>query len=137
MTTQATPLRTADIRRISEVLETLFRQGDDAGRDDLYTEHGARLRTNIDATKNTNEIRVFWREATGTGIRDATLDVAVIDRHGDTVIGVGQYLLTGAGEEVVDQGRYIVIWKRAHGQWKLHLDIWSTRPLPTRIEKAT
>jgi len=126
MRAQTSPLRAADIRRVSEVLETLFRQEDDTEVRDLYTEDGARLRTNNDATESTNEIQVFWREVADTGPRKATLDIAVVDRHVDAVIGVGQYLLTGTGEHAIDQGRYIFIWKRKDDRWKLHLDIWST-----------
>jgi hypothetical protein len=32
---------------------------------------------------------------------------------------------------VLDEGKYIVIWKQVEGQWKLHRDILnSSRPAP-------
>jgi ketosteroid isomerase-like protein len=29
----------------------------------------------------------------------------------------------GDGDKVLDSGKYIVVWKRQDGQWKLHRDI--------------
>jgi ketosteroid isomerase-like protein len=28
--------------------------------------------------------------------------------------------------KVADRGKYVVIWKRVGGEWKLHRDIWTT-----------
>jgi ketosteroid isomerase-like protein len=39
---------------------------------------------------------------------------------------VGQYELSGAEGKRMDQGKYIVIWKKQVGQWKLYKDIWNT-----------
>jgi ketosteroid isomerase-like protein len=36
------------------------------------------------------------------------------------------------GGKVVDRGKYIVIWKREQGQWKLHRDIWNTSMPPAK-----
>jgi hypothetical protein len=44
---------------------------------------------------------------------------------------VGKYTLMGDGDKVLDAGKYIVIWQRQDGQWKLHRDIWnSSQPAP-------
>lgn len=137
MTNQATHLRAADIRRISDVLEAICRRGSAPDADDRHTAHGMHLPTGIDAIEGDREIRVFWQEAMGTDLREATLDVVVVDHHDDAVIGVGPYLLTGAGAAVIDQGKYIVIWKQEHGRWKLHLDIWSTRRSARTRQEST
>jgi hypothetical protein len=39
---------------------------------------------------------------------------------------VGKYTLTGDAGKVLDQGKYVVVWKRELGQWKLYRDIWNT-----------
>jgi len=50
---------------------------------------------------------------------------------GDTVFEVGKYTLFGEGDQVLDNGKYIVIWKKDGEQWKLHRDIFnSNMPLP-------
>jgi ketosteroid isomerase-like protein len=30
----------------------------------------------------------------------------------------------------MDSGKYVVIWKREDGAWKLHRDIWTTSASP-------
>jgi hypothetical protein len=32
--------------------------------------------------------------------------------------------------KVLDKGKYIVIWKKEDGTWKLHRDIWTTSVPP-------
>jgi ketosteroid isomerase-like protein len=34
---------------------------------------------------------------------------------------------------MLDEGKYVVIWKRHQGKWKLHRDIWTTSmPAPAQ-----
>jgi ketosteroid isomerase-like protein len=38
---------------------------------------------------------------------------------------------TGEGGQVLDTGKYVVIWQQESGQWQRHRDIWnSSRPAP-------
>jgi hypothetical protein len=46
--------------------------------------------------------------------------------HGDSAYEVGKYTLGGEGGQVMNQGKYIVIWKKQGGEWKLYRDIWNT-----------
>ncbi len=67
---------------------------------------------------------------------------------GDTVIKLDTVEVEGFGDmayersdsthfparpiKVSDQGKYIVVWKKVRGQWKLHRDIFnSSMPVPT------
>jgi len=36
------------------------------------------------------------------------------------------YTLVGEGGRVLGKGKYIVVWKRVAGQWKLHRDIFNS-----------
>jgi ketosteroid isomerase-like protein len=48
-----------------------------------------------------------------------------------THIEVSKYTLQGEGDQVLDTGKYVVIWKQEDGQWKLHCDIFnSSMPAP-------
>jgi len=61
----------------------------------------------------------------GTG----TLETLELEGHGETVYEVGKYTLRGTAGELLDQGKYLVVWKREKGRWRLHRDIWnSSRP---------
>jgi ketosteroid isomerase-like protein len=55
-----------------------------------------------------------------------TLTAKEVETHGTTAIEVGAYKITGPGQQVLDTGKYIVVWKKEDGQWKLHRDIFNT-----------
>ena len=60
------------------------------------------------------------------GIKTAELESVELDGQGDTAIEVGRYRLGSESGQVLDEGKYVVIWKQVDGQWKLHRDIWNT-----------
>jgi uncharacterized protein (TIGR02246 family) len=103
-----------------------FRRGDAAAMADLYTAQGQLLPANSDFVRGTEAIREFWQGAMAMGLKDATLETVEVEDHGDTAIEVGRYRLLAPGGAVADHGKYIVVWKREGGVWKLHRDIWTT-----------
>ncbi len=125
MTTQTTNIRD-DIRKADDVFEKNFNQGNVAGIAELYTNDGMLLPTGSDFVKGKEAIRDFWQGAINMGIKEAKLDIMEVEVQGNVVVEVGYYQLKGAVGEVLDQGKYIVIWKQEAGQWKLHRDIWNT-----------
>jgi ketosteroid isomerase-like protein len=64
------------------------------------------------------------------GIKTATLEIQELEQHGDTVIDVGLYTLKSADDAVLDQGKYIVVWKNEDGNWKIHRDIFNSSLAP-------
>jgi uncharacterized protein (TIGR02246 family) len=91
----------------------------------LYTSDGQLLPANADFVRGTEAIRGFWQGAFEMGLTAVDLQTAEIDLHGDTAIEVGSYRLL-AGEAIADSGKYVVVWKKIGGDWKLHRDIWTT-----------
>jgi ketosteroid isomerase-like protein len=65
------------------------------------------------------------------GIRAITPETIEVEGSDYTVHEVGRYTLQDEGGQVIDTGKYVVIWQHEAGQWKLHRDIWnSSRPMP-------
>jgi uncharacterized protein (TIGR02246 family) len=103
-----------------------FARRDAAEMAALYTANGQLLPTNSDVVTGPQAIQAFWQMVMGMGIQEATLETVEAEAHGDTAYEVGRYTLRGEGGQLLDQGKYVVIWKREGGQWKLHRDIWNT-----------
>jgi uncharacterized protein (TIGR02246 family) len=103
-----------------------FSRGDAAGCAALYTEQGQLLPPNSDVITGKQAIQTFWQNAMHMGITAAKLETAEVEGHGNTTNEVGTYILQGAGGQVLDMGKYVVIWKQEAGQWKLHRDIWNS-----------
>ena len=63
------------------------------------------------------------------GVKAVKLATVEVVGDGHTAYEVGQFTLQGAEGQVLDAGKYVVIWRQEAGQWKLHRDIWnSSRP---------
>ena len=120
----------AAIVAANETFMAAFRAGDAAGLAALYTARGQLLPPNMDTVASQAAIQAFWQGAMDMGIRSAQLEIAEVEGHGDTAIEVSTYKLCGEDGQVLDQGKYIVVWKQDGGQWKLHRDIFNSS-LPT------
>ena len=108
-----------------------FKGGDGAGMGGLYTENGQLLPPNSDVVTGHSAISAFWQGAMDMGIKTAKLETVELEGQGDVAFEVGKYTLSGGGGEVIDSGKFIVIWKREGEKWKLHHDIWnSSMPAP-------
>ena len=103
-----------------------FNRGNAAGLAGLYTENGQLLPPNSDLVTGAAAIQAFWQGAMDMGIKTARLEIAEAEGHGDTAIEIGKYLLIGETGNVLDRGKYVVIWKQVGDQWKLHRDIWNS-----------
>lgn len=60
------------------------------------------------------------------GFKAATLETVELDIQGNTAIKVGKYTLQGEGGQILDKGKYLVVWKQEDGQGKWHRDIWNS-----------
>jgi uncharacterized protein (TIGR02246 family) len=107
-----------------------FVQADAAGLASLYTEGGQLLPPGGEVAHGWVAIRAFWQAAMDSGISAARLEIAEVEEHSDTAIEVSRYTLLGASGQVLDQGKYIVIWKRERGEWKLYRDIFNSNGRP-------
>ena len=107
-----------------------FNRGDAAGLADLYTENGQLLPTGSDFVTGKVAIQTFWQGAMDMGIKTARLETVEAEGYGDTAIEIGKYTLSGEAGNIMDRGKYVVIWKQEGGQWKLHRDIWNSSLTP-------
>lgn len=128
MTTKTKDIRTA-IRRADDNFEATYARGDAASMAELYTEDGMLLPTGSDFVQGKPAIQQFWQGVMDMGIDEAELEIVELEDHGDTAVEIGRYTLSGDGQ-VMDRGKYLVVWKQEDGEWKLHRDIWNTSVPP-------
>lgn len=108
-----------------------FKWGDAAGLAALYTENGQILPPNDGFVTGRQAVHAFWQSVMDMGIKEAKLKVLEVEGLGDTAIEVSTFTLQGEGGLVLDEGKYLVVWKFEEGQWKLHRDIFnSSKPGP-------
>ena len=108
-----------------------FKRGDAAGLAALYTENGQVMPSNGDFVTGKQAVQAFWQAIMDMGIKEAKIEILEVEGHGDTAIEISTFTLLGEGGQVLDKGKYIVIWRQEAGEWKLHRDIFnSSMPAP-------
>jgi uncharacterized protein (TIGR02246 family) len=108
-------------------------KGDGAGLAALYAADGQVLPAGSDVIRGRDAIQKFWQSALDSGIAGVGLKTLEIFGQSPTVTEVGQYELSDKTGKILDRGKYIVIWRREGGQWKLLRDMFSTNvPAPKK-----
>lgn len=119
-----------DIRAAIEAANNRFEEalgrGDATALADLYTPNAMVFPANTDIVKGKEAIKNLFQGLISSGVKGITLTTVEVDRFGDTANEVGKYILKDGNGKEVDNGKYVVIWKRVRGQWKLHRDIFNT-----------
>jgi ketosteroid isomerase-like protein len=103
-----------------------FARGDAQSVAGCYTAEAWLLPPGSDVVQGTAAIATFWRGAMDAGITSVTLDTVEVEGREDTAGEVGRFTLSGRDGVTLDRGKYVVIWRRDGGAWKLHRDIWNT-----------
>ena len=88
-----------------------------------YTDDAQLLWEDRDIIKGREAIEVEWRKDMGGPGRKATITLLEVEEHGDWAFETSKFLVTAPDGNVVYDGKYICIWKRVNGQWKIHRDI--------------
>lgn len=115
-----------DIRNANDNFENAFARGDAKAMAALYTPDAILLPPGAPIQRGSNGIENFWKMVMDMGIKEVNLTTSEIEEMGETAVEVGEYKLTGSNNNPVDNGKYLVVWKKEMGSWKLHKDIWNT-----------
>ena len=106
-----------------------FKRGDSAAVASLYAGDARLMPPNHPKVEGAEAIRSFWQGVMDAGAKEARIEIEEVEEHGDTAYDIGRYTLTieqGNGERVSDAGKYVVIWKRGGGGWRLAVDIFNS-----------
>ena len=107
-------------------------KGDGAGLAALYTADGQVLPAGSDPIKGAQAIQKFWQGALDSGIAEVALKTVDLFGRGPMATEVGQYELRDKAGKVLDHGKYIVVWRKEGGKWKLLRDMFSTNVPPAK-----
>ena len=90
-----------------------------------YSKKALLMPAGVPAMKGAKNIAGYWAGAVDMGIKSATLKTQEVDELGTTAVECGVFALKGAGGAVLATGKYLVVWKKENGAWKLHRDIFN------------
>ena len=101
-------------------------RGDAAAVAAMYTERGQLFPPNEKIVEGRAAIETYWKAAIDSGIKTIELKTVEVEGLGDSAVEVGSYTLYGKDARAVDRGKYMVLWKRVDGAWRLHRDCWNS-----------
>src|SRR6266568_1279319 len=74
-------------------------------------------------------IQEVWQGIFDAGLTAFRVESLEVESAGDLAYEMGRYTLYAGDNDAADEGKYIIIWKREAGQWRIHRDIVnSSRP---------
>lgn len=130
-TTVSTTVQEA-IQEVNKTFGELLSRKDAAGIARLYAEDAVVMPPNQDLIHGRNNIEGFWRGLMTAGVRSVQLETQNTEQYGEVIAELGRFTVVIERNQVIDEGKYLVLWKQENGQWKLFRDIWnSSRPLAT------
>jgi ketosteroid isomerase-like protein len=112
-------------RAVNQLFETeLIAKRNYDSIDQIYTSDATVMPPGAPMITGRENVRAFWKSAVealnATGGRLETLSLEV---HGERAIETGRATIETAASTL--EVKYVVVWKREDGSWKLHIDIWN------------
>ncbi|MEI6190618.1 MAG: DUF4440 domain-containing protein [Chitinophagia bacterium] len=107
---------------------SLLSKGDSVGAANMYSSNGKLMVNNMPSITGKENIASFW----GGFIRmggDVSLTTLEIWGDENLISEEGLFEIKLKDGKVADKGKYVVVWKKEDGKWKLHRDL-SNSDLP-------
>ena len=98
-------------------------RGDAAAIAAQYTEDAQLLWEDREIITGRKAIEAEWRKDMGGPGRKATVTSTEVEEHGDWAFESGTFLVTSSEGKTIYDGKYICIWKRVNGEWKIYRDM--------------
>jgi ketosteroid isomerase-like protein len=102
----------------------LFAASDPASIATCYTEDAQILTASMSPVRGRAAIESLFKFTRGPG-HTLEFQTEDLDVQGDTAIEIGAYVRRDKARATVDRGRYVVVWKRVVGHWKIHRDMFA------------
>lgn len=117
---------TTEIVKANKSFMKAFNKADAKALASNYTSDGKLYPSNSDVIEGQAAIEGFWAAVMNSGIKKAELETVNAEAYGNFAVEEGRYKLYLEGDQLADQGKYIVTWKKQNSKWKLYQDIWNT-----------
>jgi uncharacterized protein (TIGR02246 family) len=114
---------TEGINEINQLFMDAFSAGDAEKVAGFYTSNCRFLPDNGDPVDGRARVQELLQSMMDGGVSSVELITWEVEDCGDTAIEVGRVLMRGDADELIDDGKFIVIWKKEEDGWRLHRDI--------------
>jgi ketosteroid isomerase-like protein len=78
------------------------------------------------------DILSFWGGVSRSETKDWTFTTTDLQGDENFLIETGTYEIKDANKKLADRGKYVVVWKKQNGEWKLYRDIGASSPIESK-----
>lgn len=134
----SSPARDADRAAIEDQgarFSAAYVRGDADAMAALYTPDAVIFPDDSEMIGGRDAIRAFWALAPGERITSHRATPTEIRIEGNHAYDYGVYEISGERNGKAwgpSRGKYVIVWRRAPDGWRMHLDMWNSRPQPRR-----
>jgi ketosteroid isomerase-like protein len=116
---------TSEVKEAVRIFMNYVNQGDLENMLAMYSSDASILPPNGNSLYGEAAFRPFWQHMLqNVGFANVQYTIEKLEQLGeDTVAEMTRFQVDIAGQPT--QGKYVVIWKKLQGQWKLHIDIFN------------
>jgi ketosteroid isomerase-like protein len=100
--------------------------GDNAAIDTLFTSDGKSFPPNAEPVIGRETISKLTAEYIKYGVSEFHEETTELYGCEDMLIDQGNYTMTYGPDNTVEKGKYINVWKKVDGQWKIYSNMWNT-----------
>ncbi|MEC8620835.1 MAG: nuclear transport factor 2 family protein [Pseudomonadota bacterium] len=114
---------TEGINETNKLFMDAFADGDAEKVAGFYTANCRFLPDNSHPVDGRANVQELLQSMMDGGVSSIELITCEVEDCGDTAVEVGRVVMRGGDDEILDDGKFIVIWKKEDDGWRLHRDI--------------
>ena len=114
---------TDGINETNKLFMDAFADGDAEKVAGFYTANCRFLPDNSHPVDGRANVQELLQSMMDGGVSSIELITWEVEDCGDTAVEVGRVVMRGGDDEILDDGKFIVIWKKEDDGWRLHRDI--------------
>src|SRR5258705_4036589 len=96
-----------------------------------YAADGMVLAPNADPVKK-DGLAGLWGSFIRSGVTELKISPTDVAGNDEMLTETGMYELYGNDNKMIDKGKYVVVWKKENGSWKIFRDIFNTNQPPAK-----
>jgi uncharacterized protein (TIGR02246 family) len=115
----------AQIEKLDRAWEKAYNAKDAAGLTALYASDAQVLAPGAEPASGTQAIHAFFTKDVAQGAKN-TLKLEDVVGSGDYAIETGGYVATSPEGKHLDHGKFVTVYKKEGGGWKIYRDTWNS-----------
>jgi uncharacterized protein (TIGR02246 family) len=130
---QAAVSDSAAIHELARQFSAAYVRGDPVAMAELYTSDAVIFPERSEAITGRDAIRRYWTLPPGRRVTRHVITPTQIKVDGRHAYDHGIFEISGVRDGKAwgpSKGKYVVVWRREGGSWRIHLDMWNSGPQP-------